>query len=64
MKAWFSDEVVGIDRMRVAEAPDPMLALTGARPMVDCVFHSSSCQQAFDRLANRPMGEELIQVKP
>jgi len=41
-----------------------VMALTGARPLVDRIFPFEQLPQAFDRLAEGPMGKVLINVKP
>jgi len=40
------------------------LARSGARPLVDRVFSFEQLPQAFDRLAEGPMGKVLLNVKP
>jgi NADPH:quinone reductase len=40
-----------------------LLSLTGARPQVDRVFPFNELPQAFQRLAQGPMGKVLLQVK-
>jgi NADPH2:quinone reductase len=41
-----------------------LLARTGARPLVDCVLPFQDLMQAFERLAEGPMGKVLIAVAP
>ena len=41
-----------------------LLAHTGARPQVDQVFAFDQLPQAFERLAQGPMGKVLVAVKP
>ena len=41
-----------------------LLARTGARPQVDQVFPFDQLPQAFERLAQGPMGKVLVAVKP
>ena len=41
-----------------------LLARTGARPQVDQVFQFDQLPQAFERLAQGPMGKVLVAVKP
>jgi len=41
-----------------------LLARSGARPLVDGIFPFEQIQQAFERLAEGPMGKVLLQVKP
>ena len=40
------------------------LARSGARPLVDRIFPFEQLPQAFDRLAEGPMGKVLLNVKP
>ncbi len=42
----------------------PLLARTGARPQVDRVFPFEQLPQAFERLAQGPMGKVLLAVGP
>jgi len=41
-----------------------VMALTGARPLVDRIFPFEQLPQAFERLAEGPMGKVLINVRP
>ncbi len=41
-----------------------LLARTGAKPLVDSVFPFDQLPQAFQRLAQGPMGKVLLQVSP
>ena len=41
-----------------------VMARTGARPLVDRIFPFEQLPQAFERLAEGPMGKVLINVKP
>ena len=40
-----------------------LLSRTGARPLVDSVFPFDQLPQAFERLAQGPMGKVLLEVK-
>ena len=41
-----------------------LLARAGVRPQVDKVFPFDQLPQAFERLAQGPMGKVLVAVKP
>lgn len=40
-----------------------LLAKTGAKPLIDCVFSFHELPQAFERLAEGPMGKVLLRVQ-